>query len=65
MNELLKKDVYEMLLKYFGRSTAEIYLYSHKDKSDDFIILSLTELLTKYLGKEKAQEEINKLKKDL
>ncbi|MDO8241283.1 MAG: hypothetical protein Q7T51_04880 [Candidatus Moranbacteria bacterium] len=65
MNTLFQKDIYELFLKYFGRSTAEAYVGLYADKSEDFILLSITELLTEYLGKEKAQEEIDKLKKYL
>lgn len=65
MNELLKKEISETIIKYFGHSTAEAFAYSHKEKTDDFIILALEKLFTEYLGKEKAQEELNKLRKDL
>jgi hypothetical protein len=63
MDELLKKEATELLLKYFGHITAEAYTDLYQDRSKDFILLSLSDLLTEYLGEEKAQEELDKLKK--
>ena len=63
MNALFKKAISELFLKYFGKSTAEAYSSLYENKSDDFVMLSIGEILIEYLGKEKAHEEIDKLKK--
>ena len=57
----LQKAAVDLILKYFGQSTAEVYAKFFNGESNDAITTSLTEIMTDYIGEAKAKDEINKM----
>jgi hypothetical protein len=55
-----QKSAVELVSKYFGQKTADIYNHFFDGESEDSISASLNELMIEYLGEQKAKEEINK-----
>jgi hypothetical protein len=55
-----QKTAVDLVSKYFGQSTAEIYNHFFDGESDSDILISLNEIMVGYLGEKKAKEEINK-----
>lgn len=56
-----KKPAVDLIAKYFGQGTAEIYTQFFYDSTDKTIIKSLHEILVDYIGEKKANDEISKL----
>jgi hypothetical protein len=56
----LQKTAVDLVLKYFGQSTAEIYNHFFDGESDEDILASVSEIMIEYLGEKKAKEEIDK-----
>jgi hypothetical protein len=57
----LQKEAVDMVSKYFGQSTADIYNKFFVGESDSEILASISEIMVEYLGENKAKEEINRL----
>ena len=57
----LQTAAIDLISKYFGQSTAEIYTHFFSGEPDDVIITSLSEIMVDYVGEEKAKAEINKM----
>ena len=56
----LQEVAVDLVLKYFGQSTAEIYNHFFDGESDEDILSSVNEIMVEYLGEKKAKEEIDK-----
>jgi hypothetical protein len=56
----LQKVAVDLVLKYFGQGTAEIYNHFFDGESDEDILSSVNEIMVEYLGEKKAKEEIDK-----
>ncbi len=54
-----------LISKYFGQSTAEVYGQFFSGEPDDVITNSLSEIMVDYVGEEKAKAEISKIMKNL
>jgi len=54
-DSMIKQKALAALTTYLGDSTARLYRQFYADKSDDVILISVRELLTEYIGDEKAQ----------
>ena len=57
----LQTAAIDLISKYFGQSTAEIYTHFFSGEPDDVIITSLNEIMADYVGEEKAKTEIDKI----
>ena len=57
----LQKAAVDLILKYFGQSTAEVYAKFFNGENDSEITNSLTEIMTDYIGEAKAKAEISKI----
>ncbi len=51
----------DLISKYFGQSTAEVYGQFFSGEPDDVIITSINEIMADYVGEEKSKAEIDKL----
>jgi phage gp37-like protein len=56
----LQQAAIDLISKYFGQSTAELYNGFFSGESDLSIINSVNEIMVDYLGEKKAKEEIMK-----
>lgn len=56
----MQKKAADLVSKYFGQSTAEIYNHFFDGESDESIVISVNEIMVEYLGEKKAKEEINR-----
>ena len=61
----LQKAAVNLILKYFGQSTAEVYAKFFNGETDTEITNSVTEIMTDYIGETKAKAEINKIMEGL
>ena len=55
----------DLISKYFGQNTAEVYNKFFVDETDSAIVASVNEILSDYIGKEKAESEIKKITEGL
>ena len=55
------KAAVDLISKYFGQSTAEVYDKFFTGEPDSVIITSINEIMVDYIGQEKATYEINKI----
>ncbi len=60
----LQTAAVNLISKYFGQSTAEIYTHFFSGEPDDVIITSLNEIMVDYVGENKAKSEIDKIVKE-
>ena len=51
----------DLISKYFGQSTAEVYDKFFTGEPDSVIITTINEIMVDYIGQEKATYEINKI----
>ncbi len=67
MNESskLQQAAVELISKYFGQNTAKVYDKFFVDESDSAIVVSVNSILSDYIGKTKAEEEIKKMTEGL
>jgi 2',3'-cyclic-nucleotide 2'-phosphodiesterase (5'-nucleotidase family) len=61
----LQKAAVDLVSKYFGQSTAEMYNGFFAGESDSNIVASVNEIMVEYLGENKAKEEIKKFMENL
>ena len=61
----LQKAAVDLILKYFGQSTAEVYAKFFNGETDTEITNSVTEIMTDYIGETKAKAEISKIMEGL
>jgi len=61
----LHKAALDLISKYFGQSTAEVYAEFFTGEPDSVIITSINEIMVDYVGKEKANDEIKKVMEHL
>ena len=61
----LQKSAVDLISKYFGQSTAEVYGQFFTGESDSVIKTSLSEIMSDYIGQEKAEDEIKKIMEPL
>ena len=54
----LQKAAVDLILKYFGQSTAEVYAKFFNGENDSEITNSLTEIMTDYIGETKAKADV-------
>jgi hypothetical protein len=54
----LQEAAVELISKYFGQSTAEIYAQFFSGETDSAIVVSVNEIMVDYIGEEKAKDEI-------
>jgi hypothetical protein len=55
-----QKAAIDLISKYFGQSTADLYSGFFAGESDYEIMTSVNEIMVDYLGEKKAKEEIVK-----
>jgi hypothetical protein len=61
----LQKSAIDLISKYFGQSTAEVYDHFFDGEPDSVITTSVNEIMVEYLGEKKAKEEIDKFMEPL
>ena len=61
----LKKEAAEVISKYFGQHTAELYETFYADKPDETVLFSLEELLTEHLGEKETRKQVDLLKNNV
>ena len=61
----LQISAVELISKYFGQNTAEVYNKFFVDETDSAIVDSVNEILSDYIGKDKAESEIKKMMEGL
>jgi hypothetical protein len=59
----LKDEAVRLLEVHYGENTAKLYKDFYEDKPGEIVKESLFELLSELLGKDKAQEQIDKFLK--
>ena len=57
----LQTAAVDLISKYFGQSTAEVYGQFFAGEPDSVIITSINEIMVDYVGEEKAKDEISKI----
>lgn len=57
-SQKIRKAVVELLRRFFGDETADMYENFFQDEDAETILQSAKELLTEVLGEQKAEEEI-------
>jgi hypothetical protein len=61
----LHTSALDLIAKYFGQSTAEVYDKFFTGEPDSVIITSINEIMVDYVGEEKAKTEISKIMENL
>ena len=61
----LQTAALNLISKYFGQSTAEVYGQFFSGEPDNVITTSINEIMVDYVGEEKAKIEINKIMENL
>jgi hypothetical protein len=59
--ESIKEQSVKLIGKYFGQEMASLYDKFYTGKDEKTIKISINELLTDYLGKIKAEEQLKQL----
>ena len=57
----LQTAALNLISKYFGQSTAEVYGQFFSGEPDSVITISISEIMVDYVGEEKAKAEINRM----
>ena len=61
----LQTAAVDLISKYFGQSTADVYNQFFTGESDTVITNSINEIMSDYIGKDKANDEIKKVMESL
>ena len=63
MDQTILDEIFKIIAFYLGDSAVVMYKNFYKNKSDDLILKSITELLNELTGPKNATRQLNKINK--